>query len=290
MQFLQYIWGPLVGALIGYFTNYIAVKMLFFPRREVRLFGRRLPFTPGIIPRRKDELGRSIGRMVESELLTKDAICQMMLSDKAKSIAAMSITNALTAGQRPLKELMPDIVSSDMRFRLENILAGVICDGVCRLDLATPIAKEGGELVREKFGALGSMLVNDKVMTDIAAAADQRIKAYLLNNRAFLTAAIHVKADTILSMNTEQIADNVLIDAEDVYPLALSVYEKVVERHLPELLERVSIADTVADRIAEMDAKRLEDIVLSVMKKELGALINLGALIGFILGLLNLVI
>lgn len=290
MQFLQYLWGPTVGAVIGYFTNYIAVKMLFFPREEKRLFGKRVPFTPGIIPRRKDELGRSIGRMVESELLTKDALCAMMLSDKAKSLAAMSITNALTAGERPLKELMPDIVSSDMRFRLENIVAGVICDGVCRLDLATPIAKEGKELVREKFGAMGALLVNDNLMADIASAADGRIKSYLLKNRPLLTAAIHGKVEDILSMNTEEISDNILIGAEDVYPLALSLYEKVVEKHLPALLDRVSIADTVAEKIAEMDGKRLEDIVLSVMKRELSAIVNLGALIGFILGLLNLII
>ena len=290
MQFLQYLWGPLVGAVIGYFTNYIAVKMLFLPRREIRVFGKRLPFTPGIIPRRKKELARSVGRMVESELLTKDALCGMMLSDKAKSIAAMSVTNALTAGERPLKELMPDITASDMRFRLESRVAGVICDGVCRLDLATPIAKEGGELVREKFGALGAMLVNDKVMGEIASAADGRIKKYLLDNRPFLTAAIHGKVEDILAMNTTEIADNILISPEDVYPLALSVYEKVVEKHLPSLLERVSIADTVAEKIEGMDARRLEDMLLSVMKKELGAVVNLGAVIGFILGLLNLII
>lgn len=290
MQFLQYVWGPLVGAVIGYFTNYIAVKMLFLPRNEVRLFGKRVPFTPGIIPRRKKELARSVGRMVERELLTKDALCGMMLSDKAKGIAAMSITNALTAGERPLKELMPDLTVSDMRFRLENIIAGVICDGVCRLDLATPIAKEGGEMVKEKFGALGGLLINDKVLSDIGAAADERIKAYLLNNRALLTAAIHQKADAILDMNTERIADNLLISPEDVYPLAASLYEKVVEKHLPSLLEKVSVADTVAAKIDEMDAKHLEDMLLSVMKKELSAVVNLGAVIGFILGLLNLII
>ena len=290
MQILQYLWGPLIGAVIGYFTNYIAVKMLFLPRREYRVFGRRVPFTPGIIPRRKKELARSVGRMVENELFTKESLCAMMLSDKAKSGAAMGITNALTAGERPLKELMPDLTASDMRFRLENIVAGVICDGVCRLDLATPIAKEGGEMVREKFGAMGALIINDKVMGDIAASADERIKQYLLSHRDLLTHAIHSKVEDILAMNTEQIADNILISPEDVYPLALSLYEKVVEKHLPSLLDRLSIADTVAERIDQMDAKRLEDMLLSVMKKELSAIVDLGAVIGFVLGLLNLII
>ena len=36
MHILRTISGPLIGALIGYFTNFIAVKMLFFPKYEVR--------------------------------------------------------------------------------------------------------------------------------------------------------------------------------------------------------------------------------------------------------------
>ena len=42
--------GPIIGAIIGYFTNYIAVKMLFYPRKEIKVFGHVLPFTPGAIP------------------------------------------------------------------------------------------------------------------------------------------------------------------------------------------------------------------------------------------------
>ena len=46
--------GPIIGAIIGYCTNYIAVKMLFYPRKPIYLCGRQLPFTPGAIPKGKD--------------------------------------------------------------------------------------------------------------------------------------------------------------------------------------------------------------------------------------------
>ena len=42
---------PLVGALIGFITNVLAIKMLFRPLRPHYLFGLRIPFTPGILPR-----------------------------------------------------------------------------------------------------------------------------------------------------------------------------------------------------------------------------------------------
>ena len=50
MEILKVILPVLVGATIGYFTNFLAIKMLFRPRKEVRIKGVRLPFTPGIIP------------------------------------------------------------------------------------------------------------------------------------------------------------------------------------------------------------------------------------------------
>ena len=39
---------PIAGAIIAYITNVIAIKMLFRPLNEIRVFGIRVPFTPGI--------------------------------------------------------------------------------------------------------------------------------------------------------------------------------------------------------------------------------------------------
>ena len=47
---------PLAGAVIGYVTNAVAIKMLFRPLTEIRVFGIRLPFTPGILPRHRHKL------------------------------------------------------------------------------------------------------------------------------------------------------------------------------------------------------------------------------------------
>jgi hypothetical protein len=65
---------PLVGALIGYVTNAVAIKMLFRPHKEIRLLGIRLPFTPGIMPRQRHKLADSIGSMVERKLLTTEVV------------------------------------------------------------------------------------------------------------------------------------------------------------------------------------------------------------------------
>jgi uncharacterized membrane protein YheB (UPF0754 family) len=65
---------PFLGGAIGFITNVLAIKMLFRPLGEVRVFGIRLPFTPGILPRQRHRLAESIGGMVERELLVPDVI------------------------------------------------------------------------------------------------------------------------------------------------------------------------------------------------------------------------
>lgn len=71
-QIAPWLLPPLLGALIGYLTNALAIRMLFRPLREVRVFGVPIPLTPGVIPRRREELAESIGRMVARDLLTPD--------------------------------------------------------------------------------------------------------------------------------------------------------------------------------------------------------------------------
>ena len=76
--------GPLIGAVIGYFTNMIAVKMLFYPKHEIRVFGRRLPLNPGVIPKGRPRLAASIGNVIEKNLLTKDDIKTHLLTEQAE--------------------------------------------------------------------------------------------------------------------------------------------------------------------------------------------------------------
>jgi uncharacterized membrane-anchored protein YjiN (DUF445 family) len=71
---LYWLIPPFLGGAIGFITNVLAIKMLFRPLGEARVFGIRLPFTPGILPRQRHRLAESIGGMVERELLVPDLI------------------------------------------------------------------------------------------------------------------------------------------------------------------------------------------------------------------------
>ncbi|MET3683531.1 uncharacterized membrane protein YheB (UPF0754 family) [Alkalibacillus flavidus] len=63
-----------IGALIGGMTNHLAIKMLFKPYRAIYIGRFKLPFTPGLIPKRQAELAEQLGRLVTSHLVTNDAL------------------------------------------------------------------------------------------------------------------------------------------------------------------------------------------------------------------------
>ena len=75
---LPWILPPLLGAIIGYVTNRIAIKMLFRPLNPKRILGVRIPLTPGVIPRNRFDLARTIGRMVSEQLLSPQALREQL--------------------------------------------------------------------------------------------------------------------------------------------------------------------------------------------------------------------
>jgi uncharacterized membrane protein YheB (UPF0754 family) len=65
---------PVVGGIIGYFTNDIAIKMLFRPYKAIYVGGRKLPFTPGLIPSNQEKLAKRISDTIMGSLLTPEEL------------------------------------------------------------------------------------------------------------------------------------------------------------------------------------------------------------------------
>lgn len=79
--------SPVICALIGWLTNYLAVKMLFHPHKPIKIW----PFViQGIFPKRQKELAESLGKMIEKELIShtdiKKVINDPSFVDKHKEV------------------------------------------------------------------------------------------------------------------------------------------------------------------------------------------------------------
>lgn len=82
---MQYVISIIVGAVIGYLTNWLAIKMLFKPQREIRIAGKRVPFTPGLIPKERERIATSVGKTIGEHLLTKETLIEALDNDRIRS-------------------------------------------------------------------------------------------------------------------------------------------------------------------------------------------------------------
>lgn len=74
----------IIGAIIGGFTNFLAIRMLFRPYRTLYIGKWRVPFTPGLIPKRQGELATQIGKLVVGYLVTPESINKKLTDNTFK--------------------------------------------------------------------------------------------------------------------------------------------------------------------------------------------------------------
>ena len=179
LEILSLLAGPVVGAVIGIFTNYIAVKMLFRPYREKHIGKFHVPFTPGIIPRRQPALAAALGRMVSEKLVREEDIKRALLSEELTN----TITHAILS-LPPIRESGKVLIGDTYdvgRDKLLNMLTDKIVVGISGLDLVELFKKEGAGIaagVAQKNPLIG-MFLNEATIAQIAVPLADRITFYL---------------------------------------------------------------------------------------------------------------
>lgn len=289
--------GPVIGAIIGYCTNYIAVKMLFKPLKPVKIGNWTLPFTPGIIPKGKARMAKAMGEAVGDHLLTKQDLEQILLSDEVKKTVVQAVGSGLQtiqSNEDTVETFLGHYVEQEdyaqMRGKLENFITEKISNGLEQMDLGAIIAEEGAKEVKNKFqGSMVSMFLNDDLIQSIAVPIGNKVGEYIRENgREKIHPLVVGEIAAAENLPVNQLMGKIPLGQEKVLELVEAVYVKFVGEKAGELAAKFHIAQVVEDKINEMDVLEVEHILLGIMKKELNAVVNLGALIGFILGLLNL--
>lgn len=176
---------PLVGAFIGFVTNVIAIKMLFRPLRAIRLFGVRLPFTPGILPRQRHKLAESIGAMVERELLTPELLRRRLAQDDVRQQVYQSLARFTeTILARPLRDSLSGASSSD-RGVLRSLADTFVYSPLCGSMVNALVMSLSGNLNRSLFEILDAALPQAGETT-IEQRIEQFVAAELRNNAGLI--------------------------------------------------------------------------------------------------------
>lgn len=298
--YLPYILTPLFGAFIGYITNWIAIKMLFRPHRAHYLFGKQLPFTPGIIPKEKGCIAASIGEAISQNLMNEEVIRHTLLSEDMLSKVGAAFDNGvdkLRHEDKSLHEWLTGLISKEevesVEAQVKEEITKTVAENLVSANLGQKIAHMAVNHAIEKMknGLLGLFHV-DKLLGNLRISAEEllakNIDEMLDANAAEMVTEM---VDSCIVNLTSSSVSSLLANKDEQIASArntvLNMYKQTVELHLPAMLASLNIKRIIEDRINSMDVMEVERLIFEVMDKELTAIIRLGILLGFIMGCLN---
>ena len=290
---LKYIAAPLIGALIGYCTNYIAVKMLFRPRHEKYFFGHKVPLTPGAIPKGKTRLAKSVGDVISNHLVTSEDIEGKALNEETETAVTERIMKMLKSdidsGFRAISSSAEEyeMITTNLDYAVTLRMA----DAVKSINFSDIIKVKGGQIIGEQLG--GSMLgmfINLEMIDSILGSISDNIGMYVDDHcYNFLAPEVSRSMEKLRGDNIYDMITSNGVSDEELRAKVRELYRQTIKAVIPELIAKMDIASMVSQKIEDMEVEQLEDMVMEVMSKELTTIVNLGALIGFILGLINLI-
>ena len=148
----------IVGALIGWMTNVIAIKLMFRPIHPVGIKGTPFVFQ-GLIPKRKADIARSIGEVISEELISMDAIIDRVIEDMDKASIIQTIKMKVTS---IAEEKMPSLIPS--------MFKGMIIQSIEKI-----IDENGEQIIVEMGEKLSHHAIN---AIDISKMVEEKIIAY----------------------------------------------------------------------------------------------------------------
>ena len=312
MNIISWLVPPVVGALIGYVTNLVAIRMLFRPLNEVKIFGIRLPFTPGIFPKERHKLADSIGRMVEQELLTPGVLRERLgrteVREKIKTALGTYIDSTLDKplsfyleekqGEFPLSDILKDFVNSEV---FDSFLEEIIRNWARRKffpkkDAASQntdgsLRTEGslGSWIKNQVKNFGEVLIpraRDIIKDDLVRGMKDNSRGndyrQALEKITKIYPGITLREFIALGKTEKQKVDSFLTQK----------VSEIMNENIENALSSINVRVMVSDRINSLDMIKVEKIILDVMAGQL-KWVNffggfLGALIGFAQVILSL--
>lgn len=322
---LSYIIAPLLGGVIGYITNDIAIRMLFRPHKAKYVFGIHIPFTPGIIPKEKGRIAEAVGGVISENLMNKDVLERYLLSEDmigkirsaAEEFIATQQRNNETVSQflghylskEEIDTISQNINQSITKQTYEKLADSSVGEKVAHIAIdhvAQKLTIDGAqELLSGIGGALGGLggmaagLFGGNIVAKFLGMLREPAEHFLAKN-----------INTMLRDNGEEIVSNMIGGEVDNFlnkPVSKllegheeqlaqtvntieSIYRSIITEHLPKILQSIDISKIVRERINEMDVNETEILIFQVMDKELKAIVWLGALLGLVMGSINILL
>lgn len=144
---------PVISALIGYITNVVAIKLLFWPKKPINLGIFKLQ---GLLPKRQADIATSVGELVEEQLLSLDEVFDEVDTPEMHAKMVDKISEVL-------KERLTSIIPSFLPSKVTKVIA----DNLIRVlrqeapNIIKQVINSAREYVTEEIKI--SVIVEDKI-------------------------------------------------------------------------------------------------------------------------------
>ncbi len=341
---------PFVGATIGYFTNWLAIKMIFRPHEEKRVFGIKVPFTPGLIAVERERITNQIGFVITNHLLTNDDLKNKILSfdfDTQMLEIIKSLEAELKSNDQTFEDFFRAILKDDYENKLTNIKSFIndyLANNFNRVKTTEELEKLENDLtvilpdvleivktifennmynidsllksffddmisgLFQGFGALLAGFVNsEKLYTSL----QNKVVSSIENDKDGITATI--VASITSSQESQEIAFSIenitdvainnllnkkvnalacifeLLKQESVVTSISTKFKTYLCSEVNNILANLDINNLILAKMNEMPLSEIEELILTIAKREIKAITNIGGVLGFIIGLISII-
>lgn len=298
---LSYLIGPLSGSVIGYFTNWLAIKMMFRPHKAKYIFGMHVPFTPGLIPKERGRLAEAVGSSISENLMNREVLEKNLLSEDMLIKIGEGYDTFITKQKVNTESLRTflghflskedlDKIQSDTGYELALQIHSRLADS----NLGTMLAHAAVEHAISKMenSLLGIAFNVEQFLILLQEPAEHLLSKHINqiisnNSEEIITNLISQESDKLLDTSVCDLLRGHGEQLAQLRAILLDGYRQLISIHLPKILSSIDISRIIRDRINELDIEEGEKIIFAVMDKELRAIVWLGALLGGIIGMVN---
>ena len=285
---LHYISGPVIGAVIGAFTNYLAIKMLFRPLKPVKIGRFTLPLTPGVIPRHQEALADALSNTVYENFFTNTDIEGIFMTDE--------MTDSFSEGIYQLLEgvdlsSIGDGLSEESKLKVKEAIYRKIHEMILNTDISGIVSNETAKIIRTKVkgGLVSNIILSDEITGRIASYAGRQVQDYIRENDVeILYPILEKQSSELKKMNLADLTGSVGIDREIIMETIKKGYRSFMGDTKQKIAETFHIKEFIHEKIMELDPGEIERLVNKAIKREMNYLVYLGALLGFIIGIINI--
>jgi len=250
----NFILMVMIGAIIGGVTNYLAIKMLFRPYKRYQIGKWGIPFTPGLIPKRHDEIAEQLGRVVEEYLVTEELLRGWIrtpeIEDDLQRRVQKSLERFLTHSEPliNLMEYLPPFVKSI----LEKEVGTAEFDQSIWMRGFSNWLKDNGERTIEEIIPLNPVQVK-KISSFVAEHLIEQINIFLLS----------YQGRRLLKEMTESL----LRSKSSMFQFISNLFfneERVIDMLLPRLIESLNQSE-----VKNRTAQQIENVLSNLIRRKL---------------------